>query len=59
MFYLAKDGAALRNLFGGGTNKRKQADINRAKALYLEYKTRKKIGLAAEKMATKVTKKKR
>ena len=28
-------------LFGGGTKQRQQADINRAKALFAEYKARK------------------
>lgn len=40
--YLAQDGAALIMLFGGGTKKRQQADINRARTLYQEYKQRKK-----------------
>ena len=57
--YLAKDGDALVILLGGGTKKGQQADINRAKALYQEYKARKKIDLAAEKKATKVTTDKR
>ena len=57
--YLAKDGDALVILLGGGTKKGQQADINRAKALYQEYKARKKINLAAEKKATKVTTDKR
>jgi len=39
--YLAKDGAALIVLFGGGTKRRQQADIERAKALHAEYKARK------------------
>jgi putative addiction module killer protein len=39
--YLAKDGDALIVLFGGGTKRRQQADIERAKALHVEYKTRK------------------
>jgi putative component of toxin-antitoxin plasmid stabilization module len=29
-------------LFGGGTKRRQQADIERAKALYAEYKKRKR-----------------
>lgn len=40
--YLAQDGETLIVLFGGGTKKRQQADIDRAKALYAEYKERKK-----------------
>lgn len=41
--YLAKDGAALIVLFGGGTKKTQKSDIKRAKELHLEYKQRKKI----------------
>ena len=40
--YLAKDGDQLVVLFGGGTKKKQQADIERAKALHTEYKSRKK-----------------
>jgi putative addiction module killer protein len=39
--YLAKDGEALIVLFGGGTTRRQQADIDRAKALHGEYLARK------------------
>ena len=39
--YLAKDGEALIILLGGGTKKRQQADIERARALWAEYKSRK------------------
>jgi putative addiction module killer protein len=39
--YLAKDGESLIVLFGGGTKRRQQADIVRAKALHAEYKARK------------------
>lgn len=39
--YLAKDGEALIILLGGGTKPRQQADIDRAKALWAEYKARK------------------
>ena len=39
--YLAKDGESLIVLFGGGTKKRQQADIDRALALHVEYKARK------------------
>ena len=46
--YLAKDGEALVVLFGGGTKKRQQKDIDRAKALHQEYKLRKKMMLAIE-----------
>ena len=40
--YLAQDGKELIVLFGGGTKKNQQSDINRAKELYQEYKRRKK-----------------
>ena len=40
--YLAKDGEKLIILFGGGTKKKQQKDIDRAKALHAEYKARKK-----------------
>jgi len=39
--YLARDGNALIILFGGGTKRRQQADIDRAKVLHAEYKSRK------------------
>ena len=39
--YLAKDGDRLIILLGGGAKKRQQTDIDRAKALWLEYKMRK------------------
>lgn len=39
--YLAKDGEALIILLGGGTKQRQQADIDRAKELWSEYKARK------------------
>ena len=39
--YLAKDGEALIILLGGGTKQRQQADIERAKRLWAEYKARK------------------
>ncbi|HWJ18640.1 MAG TPA: type II toxin-antitoxin system RelE/ParE family toxin [Geobacterales bacterium] len=34
--YLAKDGESLIVLFGGGTKRRQQADIDRAQALHAE-----------------------
>ena len=40
--YLGKDGDKLVILLGGGTKKRQQNDINRAKELWREYKKRKK-----------------
>ena len=39
--YLARDGDELLILYGGGTKRRQQADIARAKALHSEYKARK------------------
>jgi putative addiction module killer protein len=39
--YLAKDGDRLIILLGGGTKKGQQSDIDRAKALWAEYKARK------------------
>lgn len=40
--YLTLEDKQLIILFGGGTKKKQQADINRAKELYQEYKQRKK-----------------
>jgi putative addiction module killer protein len=40
--YLAQDGNQLIILFGGGTKKSQQSDIERAKELHQEYKKRKK-----------------
>lgn len=45
--YLASDGGHLIVLFGGGTKKKQQADIERAKALHAEYKARKKAQQAS------------
>jgi putative addiction module killer protein len=39
--YLAKDGPDLVILLGGGTKKRQSRDIERARALWSEYKARK------------------
>lgn len=39
--YLARDGDALIVLLGGGTKRGQSADIDRAKALWAEYKARK------------------
>ena len=47
--YLAQDGEALIVLFGGGTKKRQQADIDRAKALHEEYKVRKRASAMKQK----------
>lgn len=38
--YFGKDGDDLVILLGGGTKRRQQADIERAKMLWTEYKTR-------------------
>lgn len=40
--YLVQEGKELIILFGGGTKKKQQADIKRAKELYEEYKERQK-----------------
>jgi len=40
--YLAKDGDTFIVLFGGGTKPGQQRDIDKAKALLVEYKARKK-----------------
>jgi putative addiction module killer protein len=45
--YLAKDGNSLIVLFGGGTKRRQQSDIDRAIALHTEYKSRKAPKAAA------------
>jgi putative addiction module killer protein len=42
--YLAKDGEDLVILLGGGTKQRQKQDIERAKALWSEYKARKAAG---------------
>src|SRR5882762_312993 len=47
--YLAKDGESLIVLFGGGTKRRQQADIDRAVVLHTEYKSRKAPKAAANK----------
>jgi len=39
--YLGRDGDTLIILLGGGTKQRQQADIDRAKAMWAEYKMRK------------------
>lgn len=48
--YLAKDGDALIVLFGGGTKRGQQGDIERAKALHAEYKARKARKFAVAKL---------
>jgi putative addiction module killer protein len=40
--YLARDGDSVIVLFGGGTKRGQQRDIDQAKALLAEYKARKK-----------------
>jgi putative addiction module killer protein len=40
--YLGKDGPTLIVLLGGGTKHRQQKDIDQAKALFADYKARKK-----------------
>ncbi|MEX1205029.1 MAG: type II toxin-antitoxin system RelE/ParE family toxin [Dongiaceae bacterium] len=42
--YFGKDGGRLVILLGGGTKKRQQSDIERARALWQDYKRRKKEG---------------
>jgi putative addiction module killer protein len=44
--YLAKDGNTLIVLFGGGTKRGQQRDIDKAKELLAEYKARKKANHA-------------
>jgi putative addiction module killer protein len=39
--YLGREGEALIILLGGGTKQRQQADIDRANAMWTEYKARK------------------
>lgn len=48
--YLAKDGDTFIVLFGGGTKRGQQGDIERAKALYAEYKARKARKSASSKL---------
>lgn len=47
--YLAKYGDTLVVLFGGGTKSTQSGDVRRAKALLLEYKSRKRALAAADK----------
>jgi putative addiction module killer protein len=49
--YLAKDGESLIVLFGGGTKRGQQKDIDRAKVLHAEYRARKAAALARRKTA--------
>jgi putative addiction module killer protein len=48
--YLARDGETLIILFGGGTKRGQQKDIDQVKALHAEYKERKKILITAKKV---------
>ncbi|MBI3524099.1 MAG: type II toxin-antitoxin system RelE/ParE family toxin [Betaproteobacteria bacterium] len=48
--YLARDGESLIILFGGGTKRAQQKDIDQAKTLHAEYKERKKILVTAKKV---------
>lgn len=45
--YLARDGDTLIVLFGGGTKRTQQRDIDKAKVLHAEYKARKKALVVA------------
>lgn len=46
--YLAKDGDTLIVLFGGGTKRGQQRDIDRAKELLTEYRSRKRATSAKQ-----------
>ncbi len=48
--YLAKDGDTLIVLFGGGTKRGQQRDIDKAKELLAEYKVRKKAKSTSSKL---------
>ena len=50
--YLAKDGDTLIVLFGGGTKRGQQRDIDQAKALLTEYKVRKRAQAHGDKPVT-------
>jgi putative addiction module killer protein len=56
--YLAQDGDRLIVLFGGGTKRGQQRDIDTAKALFAEYKARKK-SVSVNASATQPNKRKR
>lgn len=53
--YLAKEGDTLIVLYGGGTKRGQQRDIDQAKALHAEYKARKKATQAAKQVKRKGT----
>lgn len=57
--YLAKDGDELIILYGGGTKRRQQADIARAKVLHAEYKARKAAARQRSLAGSKPRRKKR
>jgi len=57
--YLVQDGKQLIILFGGGTKKTQQSDIERAKELYQEYKRRKKKASEDKKKDTREKKRKK
>ncbi len=48
--YLAKDGPNLVILLGGGTKRRQQVDVERAKTLWAEYKARKTVASRSREM---------
>lgn len=50
--YLAKDGGTLIVLFGGGTKRGQQRDIDQAKVLLAEYKARKKAQARSDNAVT-------
>ena len=56
--YLMQEGKALIILFGGGTKKRQQADIQQALAMQQEYQQRKQAAREAEVQVEKPTEKK-
>lgn len=57
--YLAQEGKQLIILFGGGTKKSQQSDIDQAKELYQEYKRRKKEASAEQKQDSEKKKKRK
>jgi putative component of toxin-antitoxin plasmid stabilization module len=50
---LAIDGGSFIVLFGGGSKRRQQADIEKAKALHAEYNARKAAARAKVKKASR------
>ena len=57
--YLTQDGKQLIVLYGGGTKKSQQRDIERAKALHQEYQDRKKAKSKTKKQEKKSKKRKK